>query len=197
MRVQRIMAAVAVLLVSYGVCGVCCHNGRLAMAEDDQGELFIPQADSQSSDSSDYWAGRRSTSPDAAERSVARAYAVQRRPVAARNLDQRSPEEKSTAVAKLIRKTLPWVAGLLAMGGLTMAVFGFVTQRRPKAGFLVRATPSVCNMEAGWVGRTPSQSVLALRMAQTDPPEPHHPFVDANFEEREEEARLLPLRRAA
>ncbi|MEN6558173.1 MAG: hypothetical protein ABFC54_08350, partial [Thermoguttaceae bacterium] len=174
--------------------GVFCCNSYVALADDGQG-LFIPQADSSNSETAgNYWTGRQATTAGSAERSVARTYAVQRRPVAGHSLPRLFPEVKSTTIAKIVRTMLPWGVGLLATAGLIMALTGVVRQRRSKVGFLVRSTPNVRNAQVGWVDRDPARPVLALRLMQTDLPEPQHHFVDAQFGEEEE---VRPLRRAA
>lgn len=179
------MSAIKVKLVStVSVLVLCsCAFGLMrsapAQAEDDQG-LFIPSVDD--SWNNNGWIDREqsgstplaSVSSDRSTRTTAKT-AARRHTAAKKN----NPEEKNTEISKesskteMICRALPWAAGVLGFAGFAMVIVSLLSRRRRSSQQINRSAATMKNAVGdGWIDRSPTQAVLAFRLARTNLPSP-------------------------
>jgi hypothetical protein len=101
------------------------------------------------------------------------------------------PEEplKETAAGAVARKALPWVAGILALAGLAMVMFGFRGRRRSLSNQMARSMTLLQVSEAApATSPRSSQPKLVSNLVRTEMP-PLEIFAEHQKEQ--------PTRRAA
>jgi len=179
MRVTKIKIISMVSMLVLCGCVFGLMRGSPAQAEDDQG-LFIPSVDE--SWNNNGWVGHEQSgnstlASTSSERSAKGASKKSARRHAASSskdhADDAGNDSKESSRSEIICRLLPWGAGILAFSGFVMVIVSLLRRRGLFRRQIGRSPAVMQNGSSdGWVDRSPTQAVLAFRLARTDPPNP-------------------------